>query len=278
MQARNLNQILLFVLMVFLLLNPALAESVVSRDIDYISETDYADGKDFLDIHMPENANGVPVIVYFHGGRLMANSKERGDEVGTRLAAMGIGLVSANYRLSPAVVHPAHVQDAAAAMAWVVENIAKYGGDPDNLYLSGHSSGAYLAVLLALDASHLAVQSLKPDMIRGVIPISPFLYVEETAAVRPKVVWGDDPAGWLEASVTPHIKAGKAPMLLIYADGDEDWRKLQNERFGEAMRAVGNEDTDVIEIPNRNHGSLINAINMDDDRIGDLILKFIQEH
>ncbi len=133
-------------------------------------------------------------------------------------------------------------------------------------------------MLLALDATHLAAHNLTPDVIRGVIPISPFLYVEETAAVRPKVVWGEDPADWLKASVTPHIKADKAPMLLIYADGDDEWRKIQNERFGEEMRAVGNEDTDVLEMPNRNHGTLINHINLDDDQIGELLLKFVEGH
>ena len=278
MLVRILNQMLVIVLLIFPLFESALADPVVIRDVDYISETDYADGKDLLDIHMPEKANNAPVFVYFHGGRLMRNSKERADEVGIRLAAMGIGLVSANYRLSPDVMHPAHVQDAAAATAWVIENISKYGGDPEKLYLSGHSAGAYLAVLLALDATHLAAYNLTPDVIRGVIPISPFLYVEETAAVRSKVVWGENPADWLKASVTPHIKADKAPMLLIYADGDDEWRKIQNERFGEEMRAVGNEDTDVIEMPNRNHGTLIDHINMDDDLIGDLLLKFVEGH
>lgn len=278
MRVRILNQMLVIALLICPLYESVLAEPVVIRDVDYISGTDYADGKDLLDIYMPEDANNVPVFVYFHGGRLMANSKERGDEVGKRLAAMGIGMVSANYRLSPGVEHPAHVQDAAAATAWVIGNISQYGGDPDKLYLSGHSAGAYLAVLLALDATHLAAHKLTPDVIRGVIPISPFLYVEETAAVRPKVVWGEDPADWLKASVTPHIKAGKAPMLLIYADGDDDWRKSQNERFGDAMRAAGNEDTDVLEMPNRNHGTLIDHINMDDDLIGGLLMKFVEGH
>lgn len=254
----------------------AAAESVVVDDVDYKAEVVYGDDKDLLDIYMPEAADGVPVIVYFHGGALRMGSKEDGRIVASRLVRAGIGVVSASYRLSPSVRHPAHVRDAAAATAWVIKNIRRYGGDPDRVYLSGHSAGAYLATLLALDPSHLRAYGLDAKAIRGTIPISPFLYVEETAAVRPKDVWGVHPVDWMAASVTPHIASGKAPMLLIYADGDEDWRKRQNQSFATAMRAQGN-DARVVEVPGRDHMSLISGINRDDDKIAALVLEFIQK-
>ena len=64
-------------------------------------------------------------------------------------------------------------------------------------------------------------------------------------------------------------------MLLIYADGDDAWRKEQNERFAEAMTAAGNRHIVTKEVPNRNHGSLLSAITKDDDRIVDLIRDFV---
>ena len=73
-------------------------------------------------------------------------------------------------------------QDAAAATAWVINNIVRYGGDPENVYVSGHSAGAYLAALLVLDPTHLRTHHITPASLRGSIPISAFLYVEETAA------------------------------------------------------------------------------------------------
>ena len=66
-------------------------------------------------------------------------------------------------------------------------------------------------------------------------------------------------------------------MLLIYADGDDEWRRRQNDTFGEAMRAAGNHTVHVIEAPNRSHLSLIDDLNASDDRIGDLIRRFISE-
>jgi acetyl esterase/lipase len=253
-------------------------ESVVAtRDVDYLAGTDYAEDKDKLDVFMPKGAAGAPVIVFFHGGALQQGDKSYGELLVRRFVPEGVGVVSANYRLSPGVMHPAHIQDAAIAFAWVIKNIERYGGDPEQVYVSGHSAGAYLATLMALDPAHLAAHGLGLDAVRGTIAISPFLYVEETAKDRPKTVWGEDPDAWMNASVTPHIEPGKGPMLLIYADGDAEWRKGQNDTFGEAMRAAGNSGIRVVEVPNRDHVTLLTQMNTADDQIGGLVLRFIRE-
>lgn len=250
-------------------------QTVTALDVDYLPGADYADDKDKLDIYLPLGATNAPVVVYFHGGGLLLGDKSLGQVVAKRLLAQGIGLVSANYRLSPGVMHPAHVQDAAAATAWVYNNISEYGGNPQQLYVSGHSAGAYLAALLALDPQHLARHQMSLDNIRGAIPISPFLYVEETAKDRPKTVWGEVPLDWLAASVTPHIGTGKPPMLLLYADGDDDWRRAQNEKLARELTMVGNRHVQAVELPDRDHRSLIAEINAEDDQIGPRVASFI---
>jgi acetyl esterase/lipase len=254
----------------------AVAQAEVTRDIDYLPGSAYENNRDLLDIHMPEGADNVPVVVYFHGGALSAGSKEYGDGVAESAVARGIGFVSANYRLSPDVMHPAHVEDAAAATAWVIRNIDQYGGDPNNVYVSGHSAGAYLAALLAVDATHLDNQGIDPSRLQGSIPISPFLYVEETAAVRPKNVWGTVPSAWLDASVTHHVKADQGRILLIYADGDADWRKKQILRFEAAMQAAGNDDINAVEVPNRNHTTLVTNTDGEDDQVAGLLETFVR--
>jgi hypothetical protein len=80
----------------------------------------------------------------------------------------------------------------------------------------------------------------------------------------------------MNASVTPHIEPGKGPMLLIYADGDAEWRRDQNDNFGEAMRSAGNREIRVVEVPNRDHTTILTQINTADDRIGELVLQFIK--
>jgi acetyl esterase/lipase len=249
---------------------------MITRDVDYIAGTDYAEDKDKLDVFMPKAAAGAAVIVFFHGGSLQQGDKSHGELLAMRFVPAGVGVVSANYRLLPGVMHPTHIQDAAAAFTWVIKNIERYGGDPERVYVSGHSAGAYLAALMALDQVWLAAHGFGLDAIRGTIAISPFLYVEETAKGRPKTVWGEDPKAWMNASVTPHIEPGKGPMLLIYADGDAEWRRDQNDNFGEAMRSAGNREIRVVEVPNRDHTTILTQINTADDRIGELVLQFIK--
>lgn len=205
----------------------------------------------------------------------MLGDKSLVDVVAERMLTLGIGVVAPNYRLSPTVQHPAHTEDAAAALAWTIANIADYGGNPERVFVAGHSAGAYLAALLTLDASYVARHGLPHDVIAGAILISPFLYVEETAKNRDKTVWGSNPDDWLAASVTPHISAGKAPMLLQYADGDEQWRKDQNERFVQQMQAVGNTSVQAQELPDRDHRTLISRITEASDQIGIQVREFI---
>ena len=252
---------------------------VEHRDIDYVPGKDYADDKDKLDVFMPEGVSDAPVVVYFHGGALQAGTKAIGEGLARQLAARGIGLVTANYRLSPAVMHPAHMEDATAAFAWTKKHIASYGGDPDRVFLSGHSAGAYLAALMALDPSYLEAHGLKLSDVRGVVPISPFLHVEDpdVAPRRPKTVWGTDPEVWLQASVTPYVVSGKPPMLFIYADGDDAWRREQNQRLAADLTAKGNKAM-AIEIADRTHGS-VNSKMADDDDPGMLkVAEFVERH
>jgi len=275
MKNRRLLARTVSVLIICTIAGIANSDPAIYRNLDYVDGVVYEENRDRLDIYMPADAQNVPVIVYFHGGALSAGSKESAEGVALRAVENGIGFVSANHRLSPAVTYPAHIEDAAAATAWVIKNIDDYGGDPNNIYLSGHSSGAYLATILKINAKHLAAHGINAATIQGAIPISPFLYVEETAAVRPKSVWGTEPADWLRASSTHHIKEDSGRILLIYADGDAPWRKSQITRFSAAMQAKGNDAVEAVEVPNRNHGSLISLIAAEDDQITNLIKTFV---
>ncbi len=256
------------------------AEAVITENIDYLSDVNYADGRDLLDVYMPQGAIDAPVIVFFHGGGLLAGDKTYGKTIATSLVKRGFGVVSANYRLSPNYAHPAHVQDTAAATAWVINNIAAYGGDAKNVFIAGHSAGAYLAALLAIDRSYLEKHTLGIDAVKGTILISPFLYVEETAPERIasnpifKSIWGDKRDGWLKASVTPYIGPDRDNILVIYADGDDAWRKEQNRRFVAGLQREGNSNVAALEVANRNHRTIMSDILKQDDQIGNVVVNF----
>ena len=241
------------------------AEMRTYRNIDYVPTKTYADNRDKLDIFMPKQSSDVPIVIYFHGGALQRGDKSQAEGLAAQLTERGIGVVSANYRLSPQVMHPAHVEDAAEAVAWAYRNIKAFGGDRNRLYLSGHSAGAYLATLLSLNASYLEKHRVALFNIRGTVAISPFLYVEDVAPDRPKTVWGTDQNVWVQASVSPYVGNQKPPILFIYADGDDDWRKQQNERLAKELRNAGNPGTTTSEIADRNHGTIISAMRNNSD-------------
>ena len=268
-----------------LLLSSILADAqvIVTKDVDYMNDSVYDNGKDLLDIYMPQGKKNVPVIVYFHGGALLMGDKSLGESIGNKIAESGIGLVSVNYRLSPEFQHPTHVNDAAAATAWVIKNIDGYGGNPQKVYVGGHSAGAYLAALLAIDPSLLQIHKIEDSKLAGAVLISPFLYIEETAKDRIEkdsiyqTIWGNDPQSWIQASVKPHILPNRDNILLIYADGDDAWRKEQNERFATAMTSAGNLRVFTKEVPNRTHTTLIKAILDNDDMIVNLLSDFVMK-
>src|SRR2546425_13352557 len=103
----------------------------VIRDIAYVPNASYADNKDKLDLYVPEGRTNVPVIVSYYGGALMSGDKSQQGFIGQRFAAAGFATAGVNYPLSPAVLHPADIHDAAASLGWVQRDNAKYGGHPD---------------------------------------------------------------------------------------------------------------------------------------------------
>jgi len=228
------------------------------RNVDYVPQADYRDGKDRLDLYIPAGLTNAPVILSLHGGVLMAGDRSEETFVGQRFAAAGYLTVIPSYRLSPQVSHPAHIQDVAAAFAWVKQNVRQFGGDPDRIMVIGHSAGAYLAMLLAADPRYLGAHQLSVHDIKGVVPVSGFFWVDKPGVGpdRPLEIWGTDRKTWIEASPAHYLRADLPPVLLIDTDGDEDWRQQQNVDFAAALRAAGDKDVATHKVLGRTHMSV----------------------
>ena len=267
----------LIALMALLAPAAAPAQVRVAADVDYVAATDYADKKDRLDIYAPADAKMAPVIVSIHGGGLRQGDKSGQAFVGQRFASSGHVTVVVNHRLSPRVSHPAHVEDIAAAVAWVKRNIATYGGDPQKIFVIGHSSGAYLAALLVLDSRYLAAHELTPRDIRGVVPVAGFFYVDRpgVAPDRPKDIWGTDVNVWKAASPGTYVSRDVPPMLLLYADGDDEWRQKQQSEFATALRENGSRDVEVRMIKNRTHNTVWSEMGKREEDTSRAILQFV---
>jgi acetyl esterase/lipase len=248
----------------------------VAKNLSYLAGGLPASSKNRLDLYLPRGSASFPVIVSIHGGALVEGDKNRQEFVGRRFAAAGMGTAVINYRLSPEISYPVHVQDVAAAFAWVKRFVGEFGGRADNTFVIGHSAGAYLAALLATDGRYLAAHGLGPSDIRGVVPVSGFFWVDRVAPDRPKSVWGGDNKVWLDASPSRHLGRDLPPSLFLYADGDELARRRQSIDMAQAARSAGNDRVELEEVNERDHASLWHRLAAPGDAVAQRIIAFVR--
>jgi acetyl esterase/lipase len=251
------------------------------KDIPYQKDSsDQAQEWHLLDLYLPKNKTDFPVLVWLHGGALKYETKTEGmaTMAAKRLATEGIGVVLPSYRLSPSVKYPAYIEDAASAVAWAYQNISTYHGNPKQLFVGGHSSGAYLAAMLGMDERYLKLHQLSPQQIAGVIALSGEMYGDAT-------VWaerGIDITGNKKAidETTPmfYVRRDAPPFLSMCAEFDEDPKNVceENQKFIEALSAAGATNAAFQQIAGRTHFTTSMML-APDDPVVKLILAFMQD-
>jgi len=144
-------------------------ENNISYYPENISKKDaYISSQCQLNFYYPTNVKNFSTVIWFHGGGLTGGNNELPKE----LLNENIAVVSVEYRLAPRVKAPAYIEDAAAATAWVFENIEKFGGNKNLIFESGHSAGGYLGMMITLDKKYLQKYKIDANDIAGLIPFS----------------------------------------------------------------------------------------------------------
>jgi len=177
-----------------------------------------------LDVYAPNKISkeGLPVVVFIHGGNWDSGSKNIYWFIGRRLAKQGVVAVIINYRLSPSVMVPAMTDDCARAVQWTTQHIGDYGGDPNRIFVMGHSAGGGLAALLATDDELFTRIGVAKNPVKGAILDDPaginmydyLLKMEYPDDKKYLVSFGKDPAVWKDMSALFKVKTGVPPMLL----------------------------------------------------------------
>ena len=267
-----------------LLLACALAPNAVAQDKPYpvkvVADLPYFDGKDAdpdlnkLDVYIPEGKKDAPVLFFIHGGGWTKGTRKKFENLGKFFAGQGIVTVATGYRLSPKVQHPAHAEDVARAFAWTYNNIDKYGGRKDRIFVSGHSAGGHLAALLGMNESLLKQHKLELANIRAVIPISGVFVIKGEGK---ETTWGKDAEGWKQASPMTHVRKNVPPFLILYAEKDAKQFHEQGKDLAEALKKVGVEASSR-EMAGRDHGTIVYDIHQDGDVTAPVILDFIKKH
>ena len=260
-----------------------------------------AKNKNKLDLYLPKGARDFPVILFIHGGAWVFGDKNQlgiYHNLASYWAMRGIGVVVANYRLSPGVQHPSHVQDVAKAFAWTKANIGQYGGDINQLFVSGQSAGGHLVSLLATDDSYLKAEGTSVGDIKGVLTLSGVynLPAKYAAAGLPAVagvptgntgaqprrmpfatVFGTDPKVVQMAAPMNHVHEGLPPFLVLYAQNDPKMlRDMATEFAGSLKKAK--QQVDLVEAKGRNHLTEIVFLGQQDDPVAGAMTQFLKAH
>lgn len=238
-----------------------------------------------LDIHVPTGQEQCPVILFLHGGTWIQGDKKGGNSKIHIFIDAGWILVSVNYRLSPNVKHPAHVRDVAKAIVWVYHNISRYHGDPEQIFLLGHSAGAHLAALVTLDHQYLQVFGEDTGIIQGVIGLdSGAYYLPALFRSEPEnfmfftLAFGKDSDIWEEASPIMHVADAKKipPFLLIYA-GDRQISREATLNLAQKLHRK-NVPVHLYHAADKDHVSVERSIGQPGDKTTEIILQFIKQY
>ena len=229
-----------------------------------------------LDVLVPAGAKAAPVLIFFHGGGWVGGDKKNYGFLMRRFSHAGVVSIASNYRLSPEVQFPAFVEDGASAIVWVRKNIADFGGDPNRIFLMGHSAGAHIVSLLALDEKYLRDAKTDQKSIRGVIPISGPLLLKASQVPQMKFIFGN--ADDAEMCPLAHVDGGEAPFLILQGQEDVLVQPIHAKVAEKKIREKGGK-VEVLYFPDHDHLTIIAAFSPRAKRRGDVfspVLQFIE--
>ena len=206
----------------------------VAADIAY-----GAGDKRRLEIYAPAGATeDAPVLVYFYGGGWNSGTRKGYAFLGRAFASRGIVTVIPDYRPHPEGRYPGFLEDSAAAVAWVQESIADYGGDPSRIFLAGHSAGAYNAAMLAMDRRWLQGAGAAREAIAGWLGLAgpyDFLPLDVEASIRTFSHVTDLPS----TQPINHASEGDPPAFIANGHDDTIVGKHHVERLSARFGPLG---------------------------------------
>ncbi|RZI97601.1 MAG: alpha/beta hydrolase [Variovorax sp.] len=217
-----------------------------------------------LDVYKPLPASmaasgAKPLVVFFFGGTWSNGDRAGFKFVGEALASRGAVVVIPDYGLSPVFKYPVFVQDSALAVKWALDNAARLGADPKQVYVMGHSSGGYNAAMVALDPRWLGAVGANPKQLAGWIGLAgpyDFLPIENPEA-QVAFNWPQTPH---DSQPLAHATAASPPALLLAASKDKLVNPVRNtQQMADKLRAAGVPVT-VQTFDDLSHITLIGAV------------------
>lgn len=212
-----------------------------------------------LDVYTPASGRlPAPVVVFFYGGRWSGGAKTQYRFVGQALASQGLVAVIADYRVYPQVRFPAFIEDGAKAVRWTHRNIDEYGGNPDCIFLMGHSAGAHIAAMLALSETYLESESVPRAAICGMVGLAgPYDFLPLTAQDLKDIF--SSARDLAETQPINFVDGDIPPLLLMTGADDETVESANSIHLARRVRAAGGRAR-LVEYPGRGHAGILLAL------------------
>ncbi len=228
-------------------------KSIPYRDAKTEKLDEYAIKCCQLDFYYPVNKKAFATLVWIHGGSLKGGKKE----IPEKLMNQGFAVVAIEYRLSPNVLCKQIIEDAAAAVAWTFRNVSKYGGDSTKIFLSGHSAGGYLDLMVGMDKKWLAKYNIDANRIAGLLPLSPQTITH--FAIRKERGIKDTQPVIDEYAPLFHVRKDLPPLVLITGDRELEMlgRYEENAYLARMMKLNGHTRTQLFELQGFGHGPMM---------------------
>ena len=272
-------------LLMFLYLNTisAALTAKVRADKD-IAYTNMAVGnRNLLDVYYPEiDGKSRNVLVFIHGGSWDSGKKNIYWWLGRNFAKKDIVEVNINYRLAPGYQYMDMASDAAAALRWVNMNISRYGGDPERIFVMGHSAGGHLAALINSDPQFFKEQGIK-NPIRGVILNDSFgldmheylLTAEKTKQTASFLqTFSTDQEAWKKGSPLSYLSNVNSPHLILVGERTYPAIENQSRRLYELLKANGHPAI-FKQVANKKHVGMITQMVSGRNEMYSLIVDFM---
>jgi arylformamidase len=271
-----------YLAILFLLTTPLLAaEPKVHRDLAYAEPKNE---RHTLDVYAPTEGKDHPIIVWIHGGGWRNGDKGNVQTKPQAFVDKGFIFVSVNYRFVPQVTVKEMTADIAKAIKWVHDHAAKNGGDPDSIFVAGHSAGAHLAALVCTDDRYLKAEGLSLAKIKGCIPVDTAAYdvpkqvagVGGQRAATYTSVFGADEKSQKEFSPITYVAKDKGiPAFCLLHVADRPDSTAQSKAFAKALQDVG-DDATVVPGEGKNHGTINRDLGVEGDKPTKAVLEFLE--
>lgn len=207
-----------------------------------------------LDLFLPNTPTPAPLQVFIHGGYWQLLSKEESSFAATMFVEQEFAFAALNYTLAPHKSLTGIVQEVEHAIAWLYTNGGELGFDPSHVYVSGHSAGAHLAVmLLSADWGKYDVPS---NVVKGVCAVSGVFDLEPVRLTYVNEQVGMDADEALAMSPIRQVPINPCPVVLAYGDNETAEFKRQTDDYSAYLRASGLA-VEFAEISGRNHFDVI---------------------